>query len=90
MVTAAIAFGLVVASELYEYKRRPMPSRILKLVGIWAVLGWVADFGAPELALAFAVGLILTMLFTYLADGRFLFATVPSEVPNQTERLPRR
>lgn len=87
MVTAVIAFGMVLASELYEYKQRPRPSRILKLVGIWAVLGWVADFGAPELALAFAVGIILTMLFTYLADGRFLFASVPN-VGKTAERLP--
>lgn len=82
MVTAAIAFGLVVYSELYEYKRQPIPARFIKLAAIWAVLGWVADFGAPQIALAFAVGILGSMLFTYLKNGQFLFTKIPTDGGN--------
>lgn len=64
-VTFILAMGILTWDELKNHQRIPQPQKYVHAGVVWAILGFVAEFGAPEVAAIFGVGLVLAMTYSY-------------------------
>ena len=84
LATWLLALSIIGWDEIKRNNRVPQPQRFIAAGVVWAILGVVADFGAPEIATILGIGFILSMLYTYYnsqqpgAEGTGTTGEVPS------------
>lgn len=65
-MTLWAAIGIITFHEITKMQRVPRPEFYKYIAIIWATLGVVAEFGAYDIALAMAIGILISMLYTYV------------------------
>jgi len=67
LATFLAAVGVVTWDEIKRMQRVPHPEKYVHAAVVWAILGIVADLGAPEIAALFGFGMVLSMLYRFYA-----------------------
>ena len=65
LITFIIAIGILTWDEIKNQQRVPVPTKYVHAAVVWGILGIIADFGAPEVASVFGLGLVLAMAYGY-------------------------
>lgn len=86
-MTFLAAVGLITWQELRLYARAPRPERYVYAALVWALLGIVSEMGGDDIAAAFSVGLVLTLVYQFYRDKGSIAATQENRVQqNQAVR----
>lgn len=85
MITFVAAVSIICYHEMVGLQRMPRPEVFVYAVGVWAVLGLIAELGSYEIALALGAGVVLSMLYTLVLVGRPLIYKKPGPKTEDTE-----
>lgn len=70
LVTYFAALAIITWDELKHKQRIPHPENYVRAGIVWAILGVVAEIGAPEVAGIFGLGLVVAMLYVYFQSAQ--------------------
>jgi hypothetical protein len=69
-ITMWAAIGIITFHELIKLQRVPRPENYKYIAIIWATLGVVAELGAYDIATAMGMGIIISMMYTYVTKKK--------------------